>query len=154
MKELPKDVAVTKCAADSACKVIGFEENSGFSLYSTVTSTTSSPYNYDALFVKTGTSAPTAAGTKEVPSGYTMQASKKYSNIVPISSYVNPDALKPGNCTRLEDQCTLDSKCAGFDVNSGGECSLLMTSITDLSDSTKWTSTTDASRTTYLKSQV
>jgi len=154
MKELPKDAAVAKCEADSNCKVIGFEENTGFSLYSTVSSTNNSPYNYDALFVKTGTTVPTVSGTKEVPTGYTVQASKKYSNIVPISSYVNPDALAPGNCTRLEDQCTLDSQCVGFDINSSGQCSLLMTNMTDLSNVYKWSSTTDASVTTYLKSQV
>ena len=154
MKELPKDAAVAKCAADANCKVIGFDENSGFSLYSTVSSTNSSPYNYDAVFVKTGTTAPAASGTKEVPTGYTVQTSKKYSNIIPISNYVNPDALAPGNCTRLEDQCTLDSQCAGFDINSSGQCSLLMTNMTDLSDVSKWSSTPDASVTTYLKSQV
>jgi len=154
MKELPKDAAVAKCTADTNCKVIGFDESSGFSLYSTVSSTNSSPYNYDAVFVKTGTTAPAASGTKEVPTGYTVQASKKYSNIVPISNYVNPDALTPGNCTRLEDQCTLDSQCVGFDINSSGQCSLLMTNMTDLSNVSRWSSTTDASVTTYLKSQV
>lgn len=152
MKELPKDTAVTKCAADANCKVIGFEENAGFSLYSTVSTSNSSPYNYDALFVKTGTTAPTVSATKETPTGYIVQASKKYSNIIPISQYVNPDAIAPGNCIRLEDQCTLDSQCVGFDINSSGQCSLLMTNMTDLSNVARWSNTTNASVTTYLKS--
>jgi hypothetical protein len=154
MKELPKDIAVTQCAADTNCKVIGFEENAGFSLHSTVSTSNSSPYNYDALFVKTGTTAPTVSATKETPTGYIVQASKKYSNIIPISQYVNPDAIAPGNCIRLEDQCTLDSQCVGFDINSSGQCSLLMTNMTDLSNVARWSSTTNASVTTYLKSQV
>jgi hypothetical protein len=154
MKELPKIEAVTKCEADTNCKVIGFEENTGFSLYSTVSTSNSSPYNYDALFVKTGTTAPTVSATKETPSGYIVQAAKKYSNIIPISQYVNPDALTSGSCTRLEDQCTLDSQCVGFDINSSGQCSLLMTNMTDLSNVARWSNTTNASVTTYLKSQV
>ncbi len=153
MKELPKDIADSRCISDTNCKIIGFEEQSGFSLYRSGVNSTSSPFDFDAVYIKSGQSAPSNTGTV-IPTGYTTQVNKKYSNVAPVSTYANPIALLPGDCVRVQDQCTLDSKCVGFDLNNQTNLctSLLTNSPGDLSNTQLWTSTTDATRTTYIKS--
>lgn len=155
MKELPKDVAEARCTSDTNCKIIGFEEQNGFSLYSSVANTVSSPFDLDAVYVKSGQTTPSVSGVTN-PTGYTTQTSKRYSNIAPISDYANPLALTPDDCVRVEDQCTLDTKCVGFDLNSQTNlCTRILTNTpADLSNTQLWTTTTDATRTTYIKSQV